>query len=86
MKAKPAVHLHIDRLVVDGSLVGPGQSAKLRAEVEAELSRLLRAGGLPLAQSGAVPSASAPPFEMPTRGQSSDLGKRVAHSVYASLK
>jgi len=86
MKAKPAVHLHIERLVVDGSLVGPGQSAKLRAEVEAELSWLLRAGGLPRAQSGAVPIASAPAFEMPKHGERTELGKSVAHSVYASLR
>lgn len=42
----PDVHVHIDRLVLDGVSLSSGQRAELHGHVERELTRLLVAGGL----------------------------------------
>ncbi len=40
------INLHIERLVLDGITLSPGESPLLKAAVEAELTRLLMSGGV----------------------------------------
>ena len=40
------IHVHIERLVLDGLPVAPGRGDLVREAVEAELTRLLAEGGL----------------------------------------
>ena len=78
------VHLHIDRLVLDGWPAGAGGAARLRAAVEAELGRLLSAGdpggGF---GGGAVPRAAGEPV-----GWDADpaaLGAAIGRSAYGGM-
>ena len=52
------IELHIERLVLDGLPLGALDAVRVRAAVEAELSRLLTEGGIGSAwlAGGAVPS------------------------------
>jgi len=84
------VRLHIERLVLDGVPLRAGQSAKLRAAVEAELTRLLSAGSLAagLAGGGAVPTIRTRDVSLADAGtpvEPSVLGERIARSVYGGI-
>ena len=81
------IDLHIERLVLDGLNVGPGQGALVKAAVEAELSRLLTEGGLaPGLQSGtALPNIRANPMRISGDTNPSSLGQEIARSVYGGI-
>jgi hypothetical protein len=91
------IEIHIDQLVLEG--VEVRDRSRLRAAVEAELTRLLAEGGLPpgLAQ-GAAPAASRldsshfiPGLEggainLPPGLPDGAAGRRIAGAVYGGLK
>ena len=80
------IALHIDRLVLDGLELGPGQAGLLRAAVEAELTRLLTAGGIApeLAAGAAMPTLQAGMIE--TAGsEPRALGGQIAQAVYGGI-
>ncbi|MBP1468348.1 hypothetical protein EYB53_021735 [Candidatus Chloroploca sp. M-50] len=80
------IALHIDRLVLDGLELGPGQARLVRAAVEVELTRLLTAGGLApeLAAGAAMPTLEA--GTIATAGsEPRALGGQIAQAVYAGL-
>ncbi|MGK9169296.1 hypothetical protein KXR53_23480 [Inquilinus limosus] len=82
------IELHIERLVLDGLPVTAAEGPRVRAAVEAELARLLAAGGLgrDLAAGGALPRLSAPPIHL-GRGERPDaIGRAVARSVHAGIE
>ena len=80
-----SVRLQIDRLVVEGVDLGPGGGARLRASVEAELTRLVSQGGLgPWLSGGATPSVNA--GAIPHDSNPARLGAHVARAVYDSLR
>ncbi len=81
----PDLSLTIDRLILEGLPLAPGEERLLRAALETELARLLAEGGLPAAwqAGGAVPSLSAPALD--AIGGTAELGRAVARSVYSSL-
>ena len=81
------VHVHIERLILDGISIAPGQRGLLHAAVEAELARLLAAGGLSpeLLAGGATPSVPADGIRL-TRGSSpAQLGSHIARAVYGGI-
>jgi hypothetical protein len=80
------VKLHIDRLVLDGIAVEPGQRPALQAAVEAELARLLAEGGMgeTWAAGGAVPALKAAGFQMNGEGPV-QLGRQIAGALYGGL-
>ena len=85
--ANGPVHLHIERLVVDGLPLEPRQAQLLQAAVENELVRLFAQQGYPggAASSGAV--AALPAAVVTWQGKSAALlGKQVAGSIYRSLR
>jgi hypothetical protein len=79
------INLQIERLVLEGVTLPPGGERILRTALEAELTRLLRAGGVApgLRSGGAVPSVAAPPIS--ADGDPATLGRSVAQSVYGGM-
>lgn len=78
--------LRIDRLILDGLHLQPGEEHRLRAAVEVELAHLLAEGGLPAVwhTGGAVPALAASGQVSSSSGPAG-LGRHIAQSVYASL-
>jgi hypothetical protein len=79
------VHIHIDRLVLDGLDVPHASRAGLRAAVEQELTRLVAGGGLAseLAGGVALPSVRAP--QITAAGSPAQLGTSIAGAVYGGV-
>jgi hypothetical protein len=81
------IDVNIERLILDGVPLPPGQQPQVRAAVEAELARLLAEGGLypELAAGGAVPSLPAGNVEMTGDGNPAQLGTQIARAVYGGI-
>jgi hypothetical protein len=81
------IHLHIERLVVDETLLAAGGREALQAVVVAELTRLLDAGGLSAAwhAGGMVPSIRGEPIVAVGNGEPAALGAQVARAIYAGI-
>jgi hypothetical protein len=80
-----SVHLHIDRLVLDGVNVRAADRPRLQAAIESELARLIAGGGISheLAQGIALPSVRAPRISLANDVQ--QLGTSIAGSVYGGV-
>jgi hypothetical protein len=81
------IHVWIERLILDGINVGPGQVAKVKAAVEAELSRVLTESGAKsgLQASGAFPEVPARSIRVDEEVHPTHLGRQVAKAVYGSI-
>jgi hypothetical protein len=81
------INLHIERLILDGLPIAPTQSALVQAAVEAELSRLLTAGGLHVSlQSGvALPSVRADALQLSADSNPKQIGQQIAQAVYGGI-
>ncbi|MDN5940293.1 MAG: hypothetical protein L0H94_00295 [Nitrospira sp.] len=80
------IKLHIERLVLDGVNIAPGQHHVLQAGVESELGRLLTERGLSpdLAQGIAVPRISTGGIQL-TNDNPTQMGQQIAQSVYRGI-
>lgn len=80
------IKLHIERLVLDGVNIAPGQHHVLQASVETELTRLLTDGGLSLslAQGTALPHISTGGIQL-TNNNPTQIGQHIAQSVYGGI-
>ncbi|CAG0930528.1 hypothetical protein TFLX_01804 [Thermoflexales bacterium] len=83
----PDIHLHIERLILDGLPLERSQGPQVQAAVEAELSRLLTTSGIgaQFQAGGAVPSVRAPALQLADNSSSTQLGQQIAQSVYSGL-
>ena len=81
------VELHIERLVLDGLPVRPGDRDALAGTLGDELRLLIETGGIPpeLTAGGAVPRLTAPPAPVSPATAVSPFGRAIARSVYTSL-
>jgi hypothetical protein len=81
------INLSIERLVLDGIKLEPAQRPLLQEALQAELGRLLAAGGIEggLAAGGMVPSVRADGFAMSVDGSPASLGRQIAQSVYGGI-
>jgi hypothetical protein len=81
------IHLHIERLILDGLPVGPGQGARVQAAVEGELARLLAEGGLApgLRAGGALRAVPANPIQLAPGNNPTQIGMQIAQSVYGGI-
>ena len=81
------IRLHIDRLILDGLNVDPGQGALVKASVEAELTRLLMDGGLAggLQSGGAFPSIRTDTIEFAGNDNPLRQGQKIARSIYNGI-
>lgn len=80
------INLHIERLVLDGVNVPPGQRHLLQSIVASELTQLLTSGGLSpsLAQGVALPHINADNIHR-TDNNPKHLGRQIAQSVYGGI-
>ena len=84
---QPDIHIHIDRLVLDGLSFDRVQSGTVQAALESELTRLLAAGGLAsgLQAGGALPSIRAEGVQLSPSLGPAQMGTQIAQSVYGGL-
>ena len=80
------IELHIERLVLEGIDTPPADAEQLREGVSAELTRLLRDGGLagPLLRGGAAGRLTAPSATL-SAGRPGQLGGQLASAIYAGI-
>ena len=80
------IKLHIERLVLDGVNIAPGQRHLLQASVETELTRLLNNGGLApsLVEGIALPRISTSGIQL-TSNNPTQIGQQIAQSVYGGI-
>jgi hypothetical protein len=82
------LHLHIERVVLDGIDLDPADRPALQAALAAELGRCLaQAGGLgpALAAGGAQPALRAPGFQLAPATGPARLGRQIARAVHGGL-
>ena len=81
------IHVHIERLVLDGLPIWHSQRPLVQAAVEVELARLLAADGLApnLQGGGALPSVPAGSIQLTSEGNPNTLGQQIAHAVYGGI-
>jgi hypothetical protein len=80
------INIRIDRLVLDGLPVRDRDGPAIRKAVEAELTRLVAAGGLSpgLAAGGAFPGVRAGDMTVPGSSPAK-IGKEIARTVYGGI-
>lgn len=81
------INLHIERLVLEGVDIAPGQRHLLQAGVEAELARLLSGGGLAssLTDDSNLSRLITQGFELSGNKTPARLGRQIAQSVYGGI-
>ncbi len=79
------VHLHIDRLVLDG--LGPLDGDAVSAAVQAEVARLVAESGVPAAsvRDHRQPRADGGAFGLMPGADAESVGRHVAQQIYSSL-
>ncbi len=81
------VNLHIERLVLDGVGIEPGQRHLLKTSVEKELTRLLAESGLSsgLAAGVALPGIGAGNIQFNDGGNPAQMGQKIAQSLHGGI-
>ena len=81
------IKLHIEHLVLDGLPTASARGPQVKAAVEAELTRLLAAGGLSreLQAGGTMPRVPVNPLRISPETRPAQLGKQIAQSVYGGI-
>jgi len=81
------VHLHIDRLVLDGIAVERTHAGKVRATVEHELTRLLKSGGFSpqLSTGGAIPRLRGGNIKLRKGASPAGVGAKIARAVHEGM-
>jgi hypothetical protein len=81
------IHLHIDRLVLDGLDVQRNHAGIVRRAIESELSTAIRERGLAQGlQSGCrVPTLRGEDLSLAKGTRPTRLGKQIAHAIYSGI-
>jgi hypothetical protein len=81
------VNLHIERLVLDGVPLAPGQQHLLHAALCAELTRLIATGGMQatLAAGAALPHLGGTALTLPANADAGEAGTSIAASIYGGM-
>ena len=81
------IHVHIERLILDGLPVERSQGLLVRAAVEQELTRLLAAHGLSdeLRLGGALPRVKGDALSIGRETHPARLGRQIARALYAGI-
>ena len=81
------IHLHVDRLVLDGVDVQRNHAGIVRRAIESELSTMIRDRGLAKGlQSGCrVPAMRGEDFSLNRGIRPATLGKQIAHAIYGGI-
>ena len=80
------INLHIERLVLDGINIAPGQRDLLQASVTTELTQLLNNASLTgnLVEGVSLPRLSTSSIQL-TSNKPMELGQQIAQSVYGGI-
>jgi hypothetical protein len=80
------INLHIERLVLDGVDIVPGQNDLLQASVTNELTQLFNSGGLAsnIVDGASLKQVRANNIQM-SGGKPRALGQQIAQSVYGGI-
>jgi 2-hydroxychromene-2-carboxylate isomerase len=78
------IHLHIERLVLDGIDLPRHQRPALQAAIETELTRLITAAGLAAGwpTHGATPRLRAGRMQLDSASDPEQMGRQIAQAVY----
>ena len=81
------INLHIERLILDGVDLPPGQQHLLQAGVEIKLAQLLGEGGLAahLMAGSTQARIVSPSIRLDSGLASADLGQQIASAMYAGI-
>jgi hypothetical protein len=81
------ININIERLILDGISIPHHQRPLLQSAVEAELARLIVAGGLSpgLMSGGATPGLEAGGMRLPSDGDPARLGQQIARAIYTGI-
>jgi hypothetical protein len=81
------INIHIERLVLDGLAIPPGEQGLLQETVAAELSHMLAANGLAprLLSGGALARVRGGDIQLTGDGDPAQLGEKVAQAVYGGI-
>ena len=81
------VNLNIERLVLEGFQLRPGEHLVVRASAERELSRLFSEGGISreLLSGGAVPRLAASDIHVAGDADAGAIGRQIAQAVYGGI-
>jgi hypothetical protein len=84
---RPNIHLHIERIVLDGLPIERSQGPHVQAAIGVELSRLLTERGLAtdLQLGGASPSIHANGIQLVSGSSPAQIGRQIAQSVYNGI-
>lgn len=80
-----AVHLQIERLVLEGFPLNAAQAARLQATVEQELGRMLTSTRAESWTSGATRQLPATPLHLAPGNSPAVWGRQIARTLFASL-
>jgi hypothetical protein len=85
-EARSDIHLHIERLVLEGLPIERSESAIVQATVEAELARLLSENGIAaqFQAGGAVPQVRGDALQL-SSSSPDRIGQQIARSVYGGI-
>jgi hypothetical protein len=83
-----SIHLHIDRLVLDGFDLQAGQGPALQAALQAEVGRLLAEQGLGdgFRQGGAMAYVRGAELQPPAAPGPAPLGRQIGAALHQSLR
>lgn len=81
------INLHVERLVLDGISLAPGERPLLRAAVEAELTRLLTDDGLSgmWQSSWELYTVRTGDVRITNDGNPARLGEQIAGAIYGGI-
>ncbi|MFA6162542.1 MAG: hypothetical protein WC685_03825 [Methylobacter sp.] len=81
------INLHIERLVLDGVNIAPGQKHLLQSIITTELTQLLTESGLSSSLSEGInlPRVSTNDIQLTSGNKPIQLGQRIAQSVYGGI-
>ena len=84
----PNIHLHIERLILDGLPVDRLQAPHVQMAIESELARLLAEHGLDTNQNEtvALPSLRADPIQLTPSYSPTQIGRQIAKAVYSGIE
>jgi hypothetical protein len=81
------INLQIEQILLEDIDLSYGERLRLQAEVEAELTQLITANGLPpqFQNGAAIPRISAN-LDLPEKLDPAHMGKQIAQSIYENIK
>jgi len=80
-----SVHLHIERLVLDGLPLRASDALRVRMALEAELAQLVASGALPH-KGYAIDRVRATPMKLGGKQDAVGIGRAIAASVHSALQ